>query len=94
MSHQDIDFACLLEEGEELRPMRLRYGVTANEARRREPLALTLSQEEPEEFIVTDGVWDDVDAEVPALARTRTCGLPDRLDEEQIAMAAEQAAMH
>ena len=28
MRDQEIDLACLAEEGEGLRPMRLRYGVT------------------------------------------------------------------
>jgi hypothetical protein len=94
MRDQDIDFACLAEEGNELRPMRMRYGVTAHEAGHREPLALTLSQEEPDASVPVDGTWDDVDAAVPAVVRNRTKGLPDDLDEEQVATAAEQDAVH
>ncbi len=94
MRDQDIDFACLAEESDELRPMSVRYGVTANEARHHEPLDLTLSQEEPDQSIGADGAWDDVDPGVPAVARTRTHALPDDLDEEQVAVAAERDAMH
>lgn len=93
MRDQDIDFACLAEEGDDLRPMRVRYGVTADEAGHREPLALTLSQEEPDQLVVDDGAWDEVDPGVPAVARTHTNGLPDELDEEQVAVPAEQDAV-
>lgn len=94
MRDQDIDFACLAEESDELQPMSLRYGVTANEAGHHEPLDLTLSQEEPDQSIAADGAWDDVDPGVPAVARTRPHMLPDDLDEEQVAVAAERDAMH
>jgi hypothetical protein len=62
MRDQDIDFTCLAEEGDELRPMSVRYGVTVGEASHGDPLDLTLSQEEPEGSVV--------DPDVPAVART------------------------
>ena len=74
--------------------MSVRYGVTAQEAAHREPLDLTLSQEEPDQLVVNEGTWDDVDPGVPAVARTRANGLPDEFDEEQVAVAAEQDAVH
>jgi len=95
MRDQDVDFACLAaEEGDELRPMSVRYGVTADEARHREPLDLTLSQEEPDQSVVDRSAWDDVDPEVPAVPRTHGNGLPDELDEEQVAVPAEHDAVH
>lgn len=94
MTDQDIDFACLAEEGDELRPMRVRYGVTAAEAAHHEPLDLTLSQEEPDQSVADLGAWDEVDPGVPAVSRTHPNGLPDELDEEQVAVAAEQDAVH
>jgi hypothetical protein len=94
MRDQDIDFACLAEESDELRPMSIRYGVTADEAGQHEPLDLTLSQEEPDQANLEDGAWDDVDPGVPAVTRTHANGLPEDLDEEPVAVAAEQAAMH
>ena len=46
MRDQEIDPACLVEEGEDLGPRRLRYGVTAAEASQHEPLDGSLNQEE------------------------------------------------
>lgn len=66
MRDQDVDFACLAEEGEELRPVSVRYGVTADEARHREPLDLTLNQEEPDQSVVDRSAWDDVDPRSPS----------------------------
>jgi hypothetical protein len=94
VTDQDVEFACVAEEGDELRPMSVRYGVTADEAGHREPLALALSQEEPEQLVDVDGTWDDLEPGVRDLPRTHPRSLPDSLDEEQIAVAAEQAAMH
>ena len=48
MRDQEIEFACLAEEGDALRPMRLRYGVTRNEATHHEPLEVGLAQEDAE----------------------------------------------
>lgn len=94
MGDQEIDLACLAEEGDELRPMGLRYGVTAAEAARHEPLDLILSQEEAELAVDDDGTWDDVEPEVPGVVRTHSSGSPDDIDEEQVATAAEQDAIH
>lgn len=93
MRDQDIDLACLADEDGDLRPMRLRYGVTAEEATHREPLDLALREEEAEQNLGDEGTWDDVDAEPPGVMRTRPSVLPDDLDEEQVATAAEQDAM-
>lgn len=60
MRDQEIELACHAEEGEGLRPMRLRYGITADEASRREPLDVSLNQEEVEQTVEEDGAWDDV----------------------------------
>lgn len=94
MRDQDIDLACLAEEDEDLHPMRQRYGVTAAEATHHEPLELTLSQEEAELAVPDDGTWDDVEPEVPGVVRTHLSRPPDDLDEEQVATAAEQDAIH
>lgn len=93
MRDQDIDLACLTDEDGELRPMRLRYGVTAAEATHREPLELALREQEAELAIGDEGTWDDVDAEAPGVVRNHRAVLPDDLDEEQVATAAEQDAM-
>ena len=99
MRDQETDFASLGQEDDESRPMRLRYGVTAQEATHHEPLEVTLSQEEPE-LAVDDqegegvGVWDDVEPEQPSPPHNRASGAPDDLDEEQVAVPAEQDAMH
>lgn len=93
MRDQDIDLACLTDEDGDLRPMRLRYGVTAEEATHREPLELALREEEAELAVGDEGTWDDVDAEPPRVMRHHAAVLPDVLDEEQVATAAEQDAM-
>ena len=41
-----------------------------------------------------EGTWDDVEPERPGVMRTHRRMLPDDLDEEQVATAAEQDAMH
>lgn len=94
MRDQDIDLACLTEEDGDLQPMRMRYGVTAEEATHREPLDLALSEEEAELAVGEEGTWDDVEPERPGVMRTHRRMLPDDLDEEQVATAAEQDAMH
>ena len=94
MRDQEIDLACLAEEGEDLRPMRLRYGVTADEASHHEPLDVSLNQEEVELTVDDDGTWDDVEPEEGGVVRTHLSQLPDDLDEEQVAPAAEHDAMH
>lgn len=93
MRDQDIDLACLADEDGELRPMRLRYGVTAEEATHREPLDLALREEEAELTLDEEGTWDDVDVEPPRATRNHPSVLPDDLDEEQVATAAEHDAM-
>jgi hypothetical protein len=94
MTDQETDLACLEEEADELRPMRLRYGVTAHEATRHEPLAVTLSQEEPDLAVEDDSPWDEVDVDAPAPARTKLSALPDDLDEQRVSVAAESGALH
>ncbi len=94
MTDQDVDFACLAEENDELRPMRLRYGTTPDEAGRREPLDVALSQEEPEVSEPEQGVWDDVDDATPSVVRTHAFDAPDSFDEEQVSGPAEQDAVH
>ena len=94
MRDQEIDLACLVEEEEELRPMGVRYGVTAAEASRHEPLDVGLDQEEVDQTVDDDGTWDDGEPEDRRVATTRSSGLPDDLDEEQVAPAAEHDAMH
>lgn len=94
MRDQEIDLACLAEEGEDLPPLRLRYGVTAEEAAHREPLDVALSQEEAELVVDDDGTWDDVEPDLPGVERTHVSQSPDDLDEEQVATAAEQDAVH
>lgn len=37
MTDQDVDFACQVQEGDRLLPMRLRYGATPAEAGRTNP---------------------------------------------------------
>ena len=93
MSDQEVDLACLAEEGEDLRPMRLRYGVTAEEVAHHEPLDVSLNQEEAE-LTVDDGTWDEVEPDDRGVERTRSAHVPDDLDEQQVAPAAEQAAVH
>lgn len=93
MRDQDIDLACLTDEDGELRPMRMRYGVTAEEATHREPLDLALREEESELTLGDEGTWDDADAEPPRVRRNHPSVLPDHLDEEQVAKAAELDAM-
>lgn len=94
MRDQEIDLACLVQEGEELRPMRLRYGVTADESSHHEPLDVGLGQEEVELTVDDDGVWDDMEPEDVGVVSTRPSGLPDVFDEAQVARAAERDAMH
>jgi hypothetical protein len=94
MRDQEIELACLVEEGEDLRPMRLRYGVTRSEASRHEPLEVGLGQEDPEAAAYDDGVWSDVVSEPAGVERTRSSHLPDHLDEVQVSPPAERAAMH
>lgn len=94
MRDQEIDLASLVEEEEDLPPMRIRYGVTAEEATHREPLDLALSQEEAELSVEDDGIWDDVESEAPGVVRTHLSGPPDELDEEQVTAPAEQGAIH
>lgn len=94
MRDQDTDLACMAEEGEELRPMRLRYGVTVAEATHHEPLDVSLNQEVPEQFVDDDGTWDDMEPELAAVVRNHPSGAPEYLDEEQVAPAAEQSAMN
>jgi len=94
MRDQEIEFACLGEEGEDLRPMRLRYGSTANEAVHPEPLQVTLDQEEPNESLVVEGTWSEVVSEEPAVESTRSSHLPDDLDEPRVSPAAEHDAVH
>lgn len=94
MRDRETDLDSLAEEGDELLPMRLRYGVTAAEATRHEPLDVSLDQEEPELVIADDGVWDDTEPGVAAVESTRESGLPDDLGVPQVAQAAETAAMH
>ncbi len=93
MRDQDIDLACLADEDGDLRPMRLRYGVTAEEATHREPLDLALREEEAELTLGEEGTWDDIDVEPPRVMRNHPSVLPDDLDEEQVATAAEHDAM-
>ena len=92
MRDQEIEFAGLGEEGEDLRPMRLRYGSTANEAAHPEPLQVTLDQEEPNESLVVEG--SEVVSEEPAVESTRSSHLPDDLDEPRVSPAAEHDAVH
>lgn len=94
MRDQDVDFACITEEGDELRPLRLRYGVTPEEATHREPLDVALSQEEADQVVGEDGTWDEVEPERPMVVRSHPSGGPDDLDEERVSTAAEQDAMH
>ena len=94
MRDQETDLACLVEEEEDLRPMRLRYGVTAAEASQHEPLDVSLNQEEVDLTVDDDGTWDDAEPEDRGVVATRVSGLPDDLDEEQVAPAAEHDAMH
>ena len=94
MRDQEIDLACLGEEGEDLRPMRLRYGSTANEASHHEPLQVALDQEEPDESQSDEGTWSEVDSEEPPVESTRASHLPDDLDEPRVSPAAEHAAVH
>lgn len=94
MRDQEIELACLGEEGSDLRPMRLRYGSTANDASHSEPLQVTLDQEEPEESLGDEGIWSEVDSEEPPAESTRSSLLPDDLDEPQVSPAAEHDAMH
>lgn len=68
--------------------------MTAQEATHREPLEVALAQEEPDAAHVDDGVWDDVVEQAPAPPRHRVVEDPEGLDEEQVPLAAEQAAMH
>lgn len=93
MRDQDIDLACLTDEDDGLQPMRMRYGVTGQEASHREPLDLALNEEEPELAVGEDGTWDEVEPEPIGVMRTRPSVLPDGMDEEQVAIAAEQDAM-
>ena len=46
MRDQETDLASFVEEGEDLRPRRLRNSVTAAEASQHEPLDGSLNQEE------------------------------------------------
>ena len=92
MRGQEIEFAGLGEEGEDLRPLRLRYGSTANEAAHPEPLQVTLDQEEPNESLVVEG--SEVVSEEPAVESTRSSHLPDDLDEPRVSPAAEHDAVH
>lgn len=94
MRDQEIELACLAEEGEDLLPMRLRYGVTADEASHHEPLDVSLNQEERELTVDDEGTWDEVEPEDPGVLRTHSSQLPDDLDEAQVAPAAELDAMH
>ena len=94
MRDQEIDLACLTEEGEDLQPMRLRYGVTTDEASHHEPLEMSLNQEEAELSAAEDGAWDDVEPEDRGVVRTRSSQLPDDVDEERVSPAAESDAMH
>lgn len=94
MTDQDVDFACLEEEVDDLLPMRLRYGTVSGEAGRHEPLELSLSREEPELSMAEQGVWDEVDEGSPGVARTHVFSAPDGMDEEQVAAPAEQDAIH
>ena len=94
MRDQEIDFACLVEEGDVLRPLKIRYGVTANEASHHEPLDLSLSQEEADLTVSDGGTWDELDLDAPAVPSTHLRGTPDDLDEEQVSAPAEQVAMH
>lgn len=82
--------ACLTDADGELR---MRYGVTAAEAMHREPLDLALREQEAELNLGDEGTWVDVDAEPPLVMRNHRSVLPDDLDEEQVAKAAEQDAM-
>jgi hypothetical protein len=94
MRDQEVDLACLAEEGEDLRPMRLRYGVTADEAAHHEPLEVSLNQEEAELTVDDDGTWDEVEPEGRGVERTHSAHVPDDLDEQQVAPAAEHEAVH
>lgn len=94
MRDQEIDLACLVEEGEDLRPMRLRYGITAAEASRHESLDVSLNQEEVDLSVGDDRIWDDAEPEDRGVVTTHPSGLPDDLDEQQVAPAAEHDAMH
>lgn len=94
MRDQETDLGCLVEEADEMRPMRMRYGITAWEATHHEPLAVGLSQEEPDLRVDDDGVWDDVEVQRDGLLRTKPSGSMDALDEEQVSPAAEHAAVH
>ncbi len=94
MRDQEIEFACLAEEGEALRPMRLRYGVTANEASHHEPLEVGLAQEDAEVPAGDDGTWGYVESERPPVESTRLSCVPDAFDELPVATAAESDAMH
>ena len=94
MRNQDIDLARLSEEGEDPRPMRLRYGVTANEASHHEPLDVSINREDVELTVDDDGTWDDVEPKDLGVVRTRCSQMPDDLDEQQVAPAAEHDAMH
>lgn len=93
MRDQEIDLACLVEE-ENVRPMRLRYGVTAAEASHHEPLEVSLNQEEVDLSVDADRTWEDAEPENWGVATTHSSGLPDDLDEQQVAPAAEHDAMH
>lgn len=94
MRDQEVDLACLAEEGEDLAPMRLRYGVTADEASRHEPLEVGLNQEELEPTVDDDRTWEDVDPPDRGVMSTHGSDAPDDLGEQQVAPAAEHDAMH
>lgn len=94
MRDQEIEFACLAEEGDALRPMRLRYGVTRNEATHHEPLEVGLAQEDAEVPADDDATWADVETERQPVESTRSSCLPDEVDEMLVATAAESDAMH
>lgn len=91
---QETDLEALGEDDDASHEMPLRYGVTAQEATHHEPLDVSLAQEEPDAVYVDDGVWDEVVDDAPAPPRTRVVEDPADLDEEQVPVAAEQAAMH
>ena len=64
---QDIDFGCVGEQDEELQPLQVRYGVTAEKSTHREPLDSAVSQEEGELDVGGEGTWDNVEPEHPGV---------------------------
>lgn len=91
---QETDLEALGQDDDPSHEMRLRWGVTAEEATHHEPLEVSLAQEEPDEAYVDDGVWDDDVDDAPVPPRHRGAVEPDELDEELVAPAAESDAVH